>query len=172
MYFIFCTYLIFLNNYCYSVIICDIYNHIIYLLTSIYCIHNSLPYMLLFSYHLCISSMCCLIVYFIISCSFIIYSFHIFLYSYYSSIHIISYIHIYSYYLSNLYPSIQSGTARNPVPKFPIFSPKILGLNHTAYFGPENNLCHDFLFQVGKIPYLVEFDETPRFWYPSVAHDA
>ena len=23
-----------------------------------------------------------------------------------------------------------------------------------------------------KIPYLVELDETPRFWYPSVTHDA
>ena len=73
-----------------------------YLLTSIYCIQNSLPYMLLFSYHLCISSMCCLIVYFLISCISIIYSFHIFLYSYYSFIHIISYIHIYSYSLYHL----------------------------------------------------------------------
>ena len=94
-----------------------IFAFFIYILTSIYCIHNSLPYMQLFSYHLCISSMCCLIIYFLISCIYIIYSFHIFLYSYYSSIHIISYIHIYSYSLSNLYPSIQFGTARNPVPK-------------------------------------------------------
>ena len=28
------------------------------------------------------------------------------------------------------------------------------------------------IIQVGKFPYLVEFDETPRFWYPRVAHDA
>ena len=94
-----------------------IFAFFIYLLTSIYCIYNSLPYMSLFSYHLCIYSMCYLIVYFLISCISIIYSFRIFMYSCCSSIHIISYIHIYSYYLSNLYLSIQFVTTRNPVPK-------------------------------------------------------
>ena len=82
-----------------------IFAFFIYLLTSIYCIHNSLPYMYLFSYHLCFSSMCCLIVYFIISCISIIYSFHIILYSYYSSIHIIYslFICVFTIYLSIYY---------------------------------------------------------------------
>ena len=117
--------------------------------------------------------MCCLIVYFLISCSSIIYSFHMFLYSYYSSIHIISYIHIYSYYLSNLYPSRLSGTARNPVPKISNIQSQNLRTKSHDLFQPRNNLCHYMafrlkIFQVGKIPYLMEFDETPRFWYPRV----
>ena len=123
------------------------------------------------------SSMCCLTVYFLISCISIIYSFHIFLYSFYSSIHIISYIHIYFYFLSNLYPSIQSGIARNPVPKISNIQSQNLGTKSHGLFRPRNNLCHYMafrlkIFQVGKIPYLVEFDKTPRFWYPRVARDA
>ena len=118
--------------------------------------------------------MCCLIIYFLISCSSIIYSFHIFLYSYYSSIHIISYIHIYSYSLSNLYPSIQSGTARNPIPKISNIQSQNLGTKSHGLFRLQKQPMplHRFLFQVGKIPYLVKFDETPRFWYPCVARDA
>ena len=125
--------------------------------------------------------MSCLIVYFLISCSSIIYSFHIFLYSYYSSIHIISYIHIYSYTLSNLYPSIQFGTARNPVPKIFNIHSQNLGTKLHGLFRPRNNLCHYMAFysKYGKFltknhrnPYLVEFDETPRFWYPRVARNA
>ena len=121
--------------------------------------------------------MCCLIVYFLTSCSSIIYSFHIFLYSYYSSIHIISYIHIYSYSLSNLYPSIQSGTAQNPIPNISNIQSQNLGTKSHGLFRPLNNLCHYMtfmvkIFQVGKIPYLVEFDKTPEFLYPRVARDA
>ena len=117
--------------------------------------------------------MCCLIVYFLISCISIIYSFHIFLYSYYSSIHIISYIHIYSYFLSNLYSSIQFGTARNPVPNISNIQSQNLGTKSQGLFRPRKQPMplHGFLFQVGKIPYLVEFDETPKFWYPRVARN-
>ena len=51
--------------------------------------------------------------------------------------------------------STQYGTARNQSQKFPMFSPKILGLNHTAYHNAENNLGHYMafrlkIFQVGK----------------------
>ena len=38
--------------------------------------------------------------------------------------------------------STQSKTVRNQSQKSPIFSPKILGLNHTADHGPKENLCH------------------------------
>ena len=53
--------------------------------------------------------------------------------------------------------STQSGAAHNQSQKFSIFSPKILGLNHTAYHSPIDNLCHymDFrlkIFQGGKFP--------------------
>ena len=118
--------------------------------------------------------MCCLIVYFLISGISIIYSFHIFLYSYYSSIHIISYIHIYSHSLSNLYPSIQFRTARNPVPKISNIQSQNLGTKSHGLFWPRKQPMplHGFLFKVGKIPYLVKFDETPRFWYPQLARDA
>ena len=115
--------------------------------------------------------MCCLIVYFLISCISIIYSFHIFLYSYYSSIHIISYIHIYSYSLSNLYHSIQFGTARNPVPNISNIQSQNLWTNSHGLFRPRNNLCHYMafklkIFQVGKIPYLMKFDETSKILVP------
>ena len=130
--------------------------------------------MKLFSYRLCISSMCCLIIYFLISCSSIIYSFHIFIYSYYSSIH---YHIIYSYSLSNLYLSIQSRTARNPIQNISNIKSQNLGTKSHGLFRPRNNLCHYMafilkIFQVGKIPYLMELDETPRFWYSCVARDA
>ena len=53
--------------------------------------------------------------------------------------------------------STWSRTARNQSQKFPIFSPKILGLIHTAYHSPEDNLCHYMafklkIFKVGKFP--------------------
>ena len=38
--------------------------------------------------------------------------------------------------------STQSGTAQNQSQKFPIFSPKILGLNHMASYDPEKRPCH------------------------------
>ena len=46
-----------------------------------------------------------------------------------------------------------------------------------ANHGPKDSLCHLMAFrleiiQVGKFPYLAEFDETPIFWYPRVARDA
>ena len=73
--------------------------------------------------------------------------------------------------------STQSGIARNQSQKFPIFSPKILGLNHIAYHSPEDNLCHYMasrlkVFQVGKFPTTWNLTKTPRFCYPHVACDA
>ena len=93
--------------------------------------------------------MCCLIVYFLISCISIIYSFHIFLYSYDSSIHIISYIHIYFYSLSNLYPSIQFGTARNPVPTISNIQSQNLGTKLHSLFRPRKQPMplHGFFIQ-------------------------
>ena len=44
--------------------------------------------------------------------------------------------------------STQSGTGRNQSQKFPIFNPKILGLNHMAYHSPEDNLCHFLTFRL------------------------
>ena len=51
---------------------------------------------------------------------------------------------------------------------------EILRLNHTTYHGPKDNLCHYMACRqkILKIPYLMEFDETPRFLYPLVACDA
>ena len=113
--------------------------------------------------------MCCLIVYFLISYISIIYSFHIFPYSYYLSIHIILSSHIYSYSLSNLYSSIQFGTAQKPVPKSSNIQSQNFGIKSHGLLRPRKQpmSLHDLFFQVRKIPYLVEFDETPRFWYPT-----
>ena len=44
--------------------------------------------------------------------------------------------------LSFSFPHFQSGTARNQSKKFPIFSPKILGLNHATSYGSKEHLCH------------------------------
>ena len=79
--------------------------------------------------------------------SFFIYSFHIFTYSHYSSMHIIlsSHIYIRILYLSYIL-QYSSGLPKSQSQKVPIFSPKIWGLNHTAYYGPENSLCHYMTF--------------------------
>ena len=105
---------------------------------------------------------------------FFIYSFHIFTYSHYSSMHIIlsSHIYIRILYLSYIL-QYSLGLPKSQSQKVPIFSPKIWGLNHTAYYGPENSLCHYMTFIPSReIPYLVEFDETPRFWYQRVTRNA
>ena len=64
--------------------------------------------------------------------------------------------------------STLSRTVRNQSQKFPIFSPKILGLNHPANHDPKENLCQlmDFklkIIQIGKFSTSWSLTKLPDF---------
>ena len=118
--------------------------------------------------------MCCLIVYFIISRISIIYSFHIFLYS---SIHIIYSLFIYVFTIySTIYLRIHYSFTYSLfiyvfIIYYSLFTIHIhIYYSFTIHIRIYLRIYYSFTYS-SENSYLMEFDETTKFWYQRVACD-
>ena len=128
-----------------------------------------------------------LIVYFLISCISIIYSFHLFInylriyyLLYYSFIRILLFthtyftIHLYIFYYSRIRSLLFIYTYFTI--HLYIFYYSLFTIYHLPFiiYHLLSNIYYLLLtiYYLGKNPYLMEFDKTPIFWCSCVAHDA